>query len=552
MEDEAPEVEEELFEVVASETDKLSFLVADLLEDTSSATTREMESPPQVVEQQVSPVITPTITPAITTARVSAKEPGSRAFEMPIESNQADDIFLPEAMIGTVTDEGTNSEGQSESFRDVRGDVTGEATVDVVKEVAESVKRQKRSISLLSPELLRENTSNSIPLSDVSATVASAAVLPRSQSVTEVLTSGGQNQAAMDTLAKLTQQLESTNGMPSNQAELQKLQTALAGVLSGSNGQVDQAKFIEFLNQASSGGVATELVNTIPAETVSDEPVYDEPVYDEPVYDELRPTNATLGSQIVKTIAATQVPETDGNDREFEASRAIAAGGITSSVLVAVADEPIEIFQPQSVITEPEARIAVRTVTETTVAEPAVSEYIKRYRKVAESGNPKAQLSLGYMYQTGEQVSVDIAEAAHWYRLAGEAGEVKAMISLGLLYESGEGIDKNLVEAAYWYRKAANSGNADAQQTIAFMYEKGDVIIKDVSEAARWYEKAAMQGRMTAQNNLGRLYQLGIGVDKNLDQAIFWYEKAAAQGSNAAKNNLSELLNFDAEPGLQR
>ncbi len=174
--------------------------------------------------------------------------------------------------------------------------------------------------------------------------------------------------------------------------------------------------------------------------------------------------------------------------------------------------------------------------------QPAYSDYVKRYIEVANQGNAKAQLSLGYMFETGQQVAVDKKEAAKWYLQAAQGGEVQAMISLGLLYEAGEGVVASQSEAAYWYRKAAELGNADAQQTIGFMYEQGNGITKDPAEAARWYEKAAKQGRMTAQNNLGRLYQLGIGVPQDMDKAILWYEKAAAQGSEAAAKNLDELL----------
>jgi len=180
-------------------------------------------------------------------------------------------------------------------------------------------------------------------------------------------------------------------------------------------------------------------------------------------------------------------------------------------------------------------------LTEQVESKP-VSEYVKRYIAAAESGNAKAQLSLAYMYETGEQVEMDHAAAVGWYQRAAENGEVQAMISLGVMYEHSTGIVQDLAESARWFRKAANLGDADSQQTLGYMYENGNGVVKDAAEAARWYEKAARQGRLAAQNNLGRLYQLGIGVEKNLDKAIFWYEQAAAKGSEAARKNLEDLL----------
>ena len=186
-------------------------------------------------------------------------------------------------------------------------------------------------------------------------------------------------------------------------------------------------------------------------------------------------------------------------------------------------------------------QLALLTETPRVELKP-VSEYIKRYIAAADSGNSKAQLSLAYMYETGEQVEMDKAAALGWYLQAAENGELQAMIGLGVMFEQGEGATKDLTKSAHWFRKAATLGDADSQQALGYMYEHGHGLVKDVAEAARWYEKAARQGRAAAQNNLGRLYQLGLGVGKNLDKAIFWYEQAAAQGSETARGNLEELV----------
>jgi len=173
-----------------------------------------------------------------------------------------------------------------------------------------------------------------------------------------------------------------------------------------------------------------------------------------------------------------------------------------------------------------------------TAQQPQVSEFLKRYIKAAETGNVKAQLSLGYMYENGEQADQNTDEAIRWYQMAAEQGDVQAQLALALIYENL----KDPVTAADWYRQSALKGNADAQQALGYYYESGTGVPKSMAAAAAWYERAAEQGMVAAQNNLGRLYQLGIGVDKNLDKAIYWYEQAAAQGSETAKGNLQELL----------
>ena len=188
-----------------------------------------------------------------------------------------------------------------------------------------------------------------------------------------------------------------------------------------------------------------------------------------------------------------------------------------------------------------EENIALLETDTSATKKAEVSDYIKQYIAAAEGGNVRAQASLAYMYETGQQVGVDKQQAIFWYRKAAEKGDIQAQLNLGLMYQGGDGIPQDLTEAAFWYRKAAIQGDPDAQDTLGFMYENGRGLVKDITEAAWWYTKAAEQGKVASQNNLGRLYQLGLGIPKDVTKAIFWYGKAAEQGSEAAKKNLSDL-----------
>jgi TPR repeat protein len=47
-----------------------------------------------------------------------------------------------------------------------------------------------------------------------------------------------------------------------------------------------------------------------------------------------------------------------------------------------------------------------------------------------EQGDAEAQFALGLMYDNGEAVSQDKAEAVRWYRMAAEQGNAKAQASL--------------------------------------------------------------------------------------------------------------------------
>ena len=105
-------------------------------------------------------------------------------------------------------------------------------------------------------------------------------------------------------------------------------------------------------------------------------------------------------------------------------------------------------------------------------------------------------------------------------------GDAKAQHNLGVMYDIGEGVTQDYAEAAKWYRKAAEQGNAKAQDTLGAMYDNGIGVTQDYAEAAKWYRKAAEQGLASAQYNLGVMYDYGYGVTKDIVEAEKWFSKA--------------------------
>ena len=88
-------------------------------------------------------------------------------------------------------------------------------------------------------------------------------------------------------------------------------------------------------------------------------------------------------------------------------------------------------------------------------------------RKLAIEGNRLAQLRLGTLYEEGEVVEQDMAQAASWYRKAAEQGDAIAENNLGWMYENGKGVKKDQAQAIKWYRKAARDGDEDATKNLA-------------------------------------------------------------------------------------
>ena len=175
------------------------------------------------------------------------------------------------------------------------------------------------------------------------------------------------------------------------------------------------------------------------------------------------------------------------------------------------------------------------------------AEAVKWYRKAADQGFAVAQSNLGRTYLTGEGVPENHTEAVKWFRKAADQGFADAQISLGAMYYFGEGVPENNAEAVKWFRKAADQGDADAQFNLGLMYYfgkgfpmyvLGKGFLDNYAEAVKWFRKAADQGYTVAQYSLGAMYDKGDGVPENDAEAVKWYRKAADQGDTRSQAQL--------------
>jgi hypothetical protein len=84
-------------------------------------------------------------------------------------------------------------------------------------------------------------------------------------------------------------------------------------------------------------------------------------------------------------------------------------------------------------------------------------DYETAYRLIkplAEQGLPEAQFNLGLMYEMGQGVPQNYAEAVKWYRKAAEQGFAEAQYNLGKMYYTGQGVPKDYVLAHMWFNLA--------------------------------------------------------------------------------------------------
>ena len=149
------------------------------------------------------------------------------------------------------------------------------------------------------------------------------------------------------------------------------------------------------------------------------------------------------------------------------------------------------------------------------------------------------------MYDFGQSVKQDHAEAVKWYQKAAEQGYTSAQYNLGSNLYVGNGITQNYTEALNWWLKAAESGDADSQNNVGAMFQRGQGVKQDYSEALKWYTKASEQGHTSALYNLGLMYAEGTGMkSQNTAGALNCFYKAAQKGHEKAKAKLDEYRKY--------
>jgi len=101
--------------------------------------------------------------------------------------------------------------------------------------------------------------------------------------------------------------------------------------------------------------------------------------------------------------------------------------------------------------------------------------------ELAQKGDAAAQYNLAWMYDNGEGVSENDAEAIKWYQKAAEQGDADAQSNLGVMYANGEGVPENKIKAYLWYSLAKAQGNENAKHNLEIL--KGDMTKEQIAKA---------------------------------------------------------------------
>ena len=163
------------------------------------------------------------------------------------------------------------------------------------------------------------------------------------------------------------------------------------------------------------------------------------------------------------------------------------------------------------------------------------------YLVLANEGIVDAQLAVGRLYESGDGVEQNDAEAARWLERAATQGHVLAQYELAQLYAAEDSAVRDFGRANHWFQKAAEKGHAEAQFNVGVAYERGFGTEKDAAQAVKWFTKAANQGHDSAQFRLAVIFLDGEGVPRNLPESLYWFREAANNGNHTAQFNLGAM-----------
>lgn len=319
-----------------------------------------------------------------------------------------------------------------------------------------------------------------------------------------------------------------------------------------------------------------------------------------------------LGNQILKEMKEYDI-KTGGEEYKPEDVEKIMENYYAEIGLDYAAETEVEISDPIADVADfPEAEPFLTWSKEYRAArkmlygiDKNIEEGLKAMEKEAQAGNVLAIYELGYIYQKGIGVELNLDKASEFYKRAldtfiylyenpqqKECENSKFDMGAYLLYRIGKqyyyglGVEKNPDEAfrnlkascdgfdysnymvgnmyyngesvevdkamalSYYEKSIENRSNAYASYKIGSIYERGDGIEKDLDKAKENYKIAYDLFRHREEGDpdanveyrLGMMNLLGKGVEKDLEQAEFFFRMSADNGNERAQYQYARLL----------
>jgi len=186
-------------------------------------------------------------------------------------------------------------------------------------------------------------------------------------------------------------------------------------------------------------------------------------------------------------------------------------------------------------------QIAKLILSEQNASPEVVGKTLGYLRQAVDVQNPYAAYFLGKLYEKGNHVPQNTAEAIRLFRLSAEMDNEYAAYRLGKLYLGGEGVLKDVEEALRWLNFAADKKNQFAEYALGILYFKGEDVTRDIPKALEYLKRSAVQSNQFAQYRLGKIYLMGEDAPKDVPAALQYLNAAAEQGNQYAQYTLGKL-----------
>lgn len=174
-----------------------------------------------------------------------------------------------------------------------------------------------------------------------------------------------------------------------------------------------------------------------------------------------------------------------------------------------------------------------------------------RASELAATGDPNAHDWLGWMYERGNGVEVDLPLAIYHYRIAAASQENHASWRLGVLIDQGQA-EGTLEDAVALFQSGAANDYTNAIVSLAVMQATGRGTPQDFPAALENYMRAAALGDGGGLRGVGIMMYLGQGLEPNKEEAAAWFLVSAARGNPEGENSFQLVMSEleDTEPTL--
>lgn len=126
-------------------------------------------------------------------------------------------------------------------------------------------------------------------------------------------------------------------------------------------------------------------------------------------------------------------------------------------------------------------------------------------------------------YQVGEYYYTEneYEKAVEWYKIAtnGEQKEPLALFALGYAYQFGQGVPVDLIQALHYYEEAANEDVPQACYNLAFFYQNGLGVKKD-QQKADYYVLRATECLKRLTEEINELRSIQKHIQDRYEEAL--------------------------------